>query len=160
GVEKNSIPYSSGIHSNDADVYIGYYVTGWSSSAYFNGIIDEVAIYDYAKYPSLGDDLHLGQGALNLKSQGKWITAYIEFPEGYDVNEINISSLRLNNVPAESKPIEVGDNDANGIPDLMVKFNREGVQATLSPGDEVEVTLTGVLKDGTVFTGSDTLKVK
>ncbi len=32
---------------------------------------------------------------LNLKNNGEWITAYIEFPEVYDVNNINVSTIRL-----------------------------------------------------------------
>ena len=33
---------------------------------------------------------------LNLKSKGKLVTGYIELPEGYNVNEINLESIKLN----------------------------------------------------------------
>ncbi len=98
--------------------------------------------------------------ALNLKSQGKWITAYIELPKSYDVNKINLSSIRLNNqIPIESKPTEVGDYDNNRIADLMVKFNRMAVQNILIPGDKVKITVSGKLNDGRSLEGYDTIKV-
>jgi hypothetical protein len=62
---------------------------------------------------------------LNLKSRGDWVTAYVEFPEGYDVNNIDVSKIRLNEtIPAETDPVAVGDYDNDGIPDLAVRFNR------------------------------------
>jgi len=48
---------------------------------------------------------------LNLKSKGKWITAYIEFPKDYNVDDTDISSILLNNtIPVDSSaPISIGD---------------------------------------------------
>ncbi|MBE0447824.1 MAG: hypothetical protein IBX64_06950 [Actinobacteria bacterium] len=97
---------------------------------------------------------------LNLKSRGRWITAYIELPEGYDAADIDVSTVLLNDkVPAESMPTGIGDYDEDGIPDLMVKFDRAMVKGMLSPGDAVELTVTGELIDGTPFKGSDTIRV-
>ena len=42
---------------------------------------------------------------------------------------------------------------------LMVKFDRSNVQDMLEPGDEVEVTVSGQLTDGTTFEGTDTIRV-
>ena len=103
---------------------------------------------------------------LNLKSKGKWITAYIEFPEGYNVSDINISSILLNGtIPVDmNAPTAVGDYDNDGIPDLMVKFNRTAVcQLILSKGvmvGNVTLTVSGKLYDGTEFEGSDTIRVR
>lgn len=44
---------------------------------------------------------------------------------------------------AEPWPTEIGDHDGDGIPDLMVKFDRSAVQALLEPGEEVNLTITG-----------------
>jgi len=33
---------------------------------------------------------------LNLKSEGRWVTVYIELPNGYDVSEIDVPSIKLN----------------------------------------------------------------
>jgi len=65
---------------------------------------------------------------LNLRSRGKWITAFIELPEDYNVADINVSSIMLNDtIPAELRPLAIGDYDEDGIPDLMVKFDRAEV---------------------------------
>ena len=49
--------------------------------------------------------LRVNPNTLNLKSKGKWITAYIELPEGYSVENIDLSTVLLNNeIPAEEKP--------------------------------------------------------
>lgn len=95
---------------------------------------------------------------LNLKSKGKWITAYIELPSEYSVSDIRPETVKLNNtVPAETKPTEIGDYDSDGIPDLMVKFDRGALQELLNPG-EVELTVTGKIA-GKSFKGSDKIKV-
>ena len=97
---------------------------------------------------------------LNLKSKGKVVTVYIELPVGYDVSQIEVSSIMLNSqVQAEAKPTEIGDYDDDGIPDLMIKFDKATVQSILEVGDEVEIVVTGELTDGTPFEGSDTIRV-
>ena len=104
---------------------------------------------------------------LNLRSKGKWITFYIELPKGYDVNDINVSSILLNNtVHAKRKSMIVGDHDSDGVPDLIVKFNREEVIRYILGSDTHEkrfvkanLTLTGKLDDGTPFHGSDTIRI-
>jgi len=97
---------------------------------------------------------------LNLKSKGKWITCYIELPEGHNVDDIDISTILLNDqVPAESHPTGIGDNDNDGVPDLMVKFDRSAVQQILQASDDVEIVVTGELNDGTPFEGSDMIRV-
>ena len=97
---------------------------------------------------------------LNLKSKGKWITCYIELPEGYDVADIDVSTIMLNGqVPAESKPTAIADYDSDGIADLMVKFSRSAVQNILPPEGEAEITVAGELADGTAFEGKDTIRI-
>jgi streptogramin lyase len=91
---------------------------------------------------------------LNRKSKGKWVTVYIWFLEDYDVSDIDISTVLLNGVvPAEEHPTSTDE----GI--LMVKFNRSFVIDILAPGDSVEITITGVLPDGTLFEGTDYIRV-
>jgi len=101
----------------------------------------------------------LDPDTLNLKSKGKFVTVYIELPPGYDVGQIDVSSILLNGtVPALSRPTQVGDNDSDGVPDLMVKFHRTAVQEILTVGEEVGITIRGEIA-GIVFEGSDTIKV-
>jgi hypothetical protein len=97
---------------------------------------------------------------LNLKSKGNFITAYIELPGDYDPSNILLSTLMLNDsVPAELHPADVGDYDSDNIPDLMVKFPRSEVQAILGVGLQVEVTVSGEYSDGTLFSGTDKIRV-
>jgi len=109
---------------------------------------------------------------LNLRgSYGKWITAYIELPEGFNVQEINVSTILLNDtISAELKPTAIGDYDNDTIPDLMVKFDRQRViNYIMSHVDlarlyeegfmEITLTITGHLYDGTPFQGIDTIKI-
>ena len=112
--------------------------------------------------------------ALNLKSKGRWITVYIELPEGYSAADINVSTIRLDGVvPPETnvkygfvKDPEVRDRDGDVVPELMVKFSRDAVirhirdiyGATGQKFSTVALTITGEVA-GTSFEGSDTLKV-
>ena len=111
----------------------------------------------------------INPNTLNLNSKGKWITAYIELPEGYNVVDIDVDTVLLNGtVPAEAKPTEIGDYDGDGITDLMVKFDRQDVIDELideldewdwgtTYSDEITITLN--LDDGTAAEGSDTIKI-
>jgi len=96
---------------------------------------------------------------VNLKSKGQFTTAYIELPTGYNVGQIDVSTVRLNGVlSALSKPTQVGDYDKDGVPDLMMKFDRASVQAILTAGEHVKITISGQV-NGILFEGSDTIKV-
>jgi hypothetical protein len=96
---------------------------------------------------------------LNLKSKGEVVTVYIELPNGYDVNDIDVSTIRLNGVvQALTKPTNVGDYDNDGVSDLMVKFNRSEVENILSVGDEVAIAVIGKI-NSSVFEGVDHIRV-
>lgn len=98
---------------------------------------------------------------LNLKSKGKWVTVYIELPvgHGYGVSMIELASITLNDqVQVEAKPIEIGDYDSDGIPDLMVKFDRAQVSEILKAGEQT-ITLAGCLADGRLFAGTHVIRV-
>ena len=51
------------------------------------------------------------------------------------------------------------DQDGDGNEERMVKFDRSQVQSILEVGDSVELTITGLLFDGTAFEGSDFIRV-
>jgi len=97
---------------------------------------------------------------LNLASQGLWITGFLEPPAPLAASDIDISSVRLNGtVPVDpAAPTALGDHDSNGVPDLMVKFNRIAVELTLAEGDNVPLNVTGSLGNQP-FQGTDYIDV-
>lgn len=130
--------------------------------------------------PAIQATVDVDPNTLNLKSEGNYATAYIELPEGFDPGEIDVSTVTFEDVlPAMPSPADVGDYDSDGIPDRMVKFNRAGVisllsgseesslwlsergedTAPLNHGDEFEVTVSGYLADGRMFSGADVIRV-
>ena len=109
--------------------------------------------------PTIPAEMDFDPDVLNLRTRGGVVTAYIELPEGYDVGQIDVSSIRLNDtVSALEWPYEVGDYNDNGIPDLMVKFDRRAVHEVMDVGEAVEITITGEV-DGIPFMGVDTIRV-
>ncbi len=105
------------------------------------------------------DSLLLKEGG-----HGMWITAHIGFPEGYDVNNVNVSSVMLDVMGSH---VPVSKSDIQGDI-LMVKFDRAMVTSFLwsmvehmSPHvkSAVTLTVTGSLNDGDTFEGSDTINV-
>lgn len=134
---------------------------------------DGIAVTDMGAYEYyvkiLAATVDIDPDTLNLKSKGKWVTAYIELPrDDNKVGNIDCSTIRLEGeIPAISCdwPVEsvVGDYDDDGIPDYMVKFDRQAVIDYLAlmganDGDQVELTLTGKVGE-TPFEGSDSITV-
>lgn len=113
---------------------------------------------------------------LNLKSNGEWVTAYVELQSGNDVGQITEVMLYVPTgtdsytiVYKVETPSNVGDYDGDGVPDLMVKFDRSLVIDALGTVDvsedvsgnveEVALTVSGFVLES-AFTGSDIIKVK
>jgi hypothetical protein len=99
---------------------------------------------------------------LNLNSGGKVITVYIEPPEGYDVTQIDVSSIKINRViPASTRVTETDDFDGDGVLDLMVKFEKASVVSLFReeelPGFFI-LELSGTLND-ICFRGADVIRV-
>jgi len=129
----------------------------WDGDGNGDAVVD-IGADEYYRFTATVD---IAPDVLNLKSKGKWITVYIEFPQNYDLADINVSTIKLNDtVSAELKPASIGDYDDDGILDLMVKFDRGEVTSILEAGDYVEVKISGELNDGTKFNGTDYITVK
>ncbi len=126
----------------------------------------------FLRYLSISAGIDIDPDTLNLKSNGNWITAYIELPDGYNVLDIDIESIVLT-IDTDKfyvvldAPFQVDDYDNDGISDLMVKFDRTAIVNFLDIADEVtetgngeimEFTITGTIA-GTTFRGSDWIKV-
>ena len=106
---------------------------------------------------------------LNLTSNGKWVTVFIEMPEGYDVHDIDGSTVLLNDevsaylgkegwAKADANDGNIMDHDGDGISERMVKFEMESVKQILAVGDEVEITISGLV-DGIGFEGTISIRV-
>jgi hypothetical protein len=117
----------------------------------------------------LNATIDIDPDTLNLKSNGKWITCYIELPSGYDPRDINASSILLNDtIPPElntkygfvkSESSYIMDHDNDTIEERMVKFQRSAVQEMIGEGSEIVVlVVTGLLDDGTEFEGIDVIR--
>lgn len=108
---------------------------------------------------SLDSTVDIDPDTLNLSSKGSYITAYIELPNFYKAEDINVSTIKFNGqIPVLSSPTGIGDYDNDGIRDLMVKFRRDEVQRTVTVGKN-KVIVSGNLNDGTMFAGKSVLNV-
>jgi parallel beta-helix repeat protein len=123
--------------------------------------------YSYrVQYMRISATIDIIPNTLNLGNKAEYVTAYIELPEGYNVNDINVSSISLNKtIPVDLSALTaIGDYDNDTIPDLMVKFDRTAVcNFILSEGFmtcNVTLTVSGKLYDGTMFEGSDVIRVR
>jgi parallel beta-helix repeat protein len=90
---------------------------------------------------------------INLASKGNWITCYIWLPEQFNVADIDPNSVFLEEqIKAEEFLVDEQKQVA------IARFNREELRGIISTG-EVELTITGQLKDGTIFEATDVIKV-
>jgi len=124
--------------------------------------------------PSFVAIIDIDPDTLNLKSKGQWVTAYIQFPEGYNSEDIDAITILLNETiqPVLDPKYDfvtnsseyLVDHNNDGIIERMVKFNRTQVaEYILSKGimhGNVTLILIGQLTDGTLFEGSDIIRVR
>ncbi len=111
-------------------------------------------------------DVDIDPNSLLLKDggHGKWITVHIKLPDGYEVNNINMSTVVLDLMGYK---VLVSKYEIEGDV-LMVKFDRGEVINFLwpmiehmSPRVKQKVTLTvmGNFYNGDIFEGSDLIDV-
>jgi len=112
--------------------------------------------------PTLQTTIDIKPDMLCYKSKRQNIACYIELPEGYDANNINISSIRLNDeVAVKKNRLKIGDYDDDGVPDLKIKFKINLIKKSINWDEEkTELKITGQFTDGTFFEGYDTINLK
>ena len=104
-----------------------------------------------------------------FKWEDRWVTCFIELPEGYSVKDIDSTTVTLEGVSAhvgkdrwakaESNFWNTRDWDWDRAKERMVKFDREAVEAALTTTGKVTVTVTGKLPNHVKFVGTDTIRV-
>ncbi len=99
--------------------------------------------------------MDINPDTLNLKSNGKWVTVIITFPDDISADDVDIESLELE---VDGKSISaLWAIAGEGV--LMVKFSRDALKEIVDGLGEVEIQVSGDLGGGGSFRGSDTIKV-
>jgi hypothetical protein len=107
--------------------------------------------------PTIAAKVFIVPRFINLKSNGKWLLAFIELPKGYKAKNVNLSTIMMNGtVPLEGKAMIIGKRW------LLVKFDRSEVISLILSNTHsktkfmtVTLTISGKLSDGSMFQGSD-----
>jgi len=117
------------------------------------------------------ENIDQGNGKGKIKKGGVLPVAIVG-TASFDVTEVDVSTLLIEGVQPLRNSYEdvatpvTGDNDEcacttegpDGILDLCLKFSRREIAAVMGPlekNDVVELTLTGILLDGSTFEASD-----
>jgi len=111
----------------------------------------DMGAYEYS--PPIPAEARIIPRTINLASKGNCITCYIWLPEQYNVADIEPNSVFLEG-EIQGEPLYIDEQQQVAI----TKFSREEVQGIISTG-EVELAITGQLKDGTIFEATDIIRV-
>jgi len=129
-------------------------------------VTPELAVPLSATSTTLGAEVDVNPDTLNTRSRGRYMTVYIELPAGMDPNDIDPTTVTLTYggtvlTALAFPPPGVEDYDLDTVDELMVKFSRRDLIAAVSGGGNqtVELSVAGVLQDGTAFDGTDSLRV-
>ncbi len=116
----------------------------------------DMGAYEYECSPPVPAEVRIVPRTINLASKGKWIAAFLWLPEGYDVTEI--ADIDSHNIllEYEIEPEQFFVDEEKQV--VTARFSREKVQPILEVGD-IELTISVQLTDGTVFEGTNVVKV-
>jgi len=90
--------------------------------------------------------------------RSRWVTAWLEPPPPFLVAEIDLATVRVNDISLPPGESTVGDRDRDGIPDVELQLDRAALERTLGAGAEATVTITGRI-GRRQFSGSDVIRV-
>jgi hypothetical protein len=129
---------------------------GGDSGAHSNLIIANAAAWAAGGISAIPSDVDLEPQSLNLDSNGNWVSYKVySFPDNpeYTVDDIDITSVQVENVDADLKFGTLNNNKFIGKVDRLLVEDAIG-----SPGEDIEVKVTGKLNDGTAFEGKAIIK--
>jgi len=137
------------------------------------GVLQVFRFPVHIEIPAIAAEVDIKPESLQKKSEGQAVTVFIELPQGYDVADIDVGTIRLclGTFPCDAgwvapdgapgaKP-KVGDHDGDGVSDLKVTFDRASVVALLGnvePPATITLTVSGKV-DSHIFAGSDTVRL-
>jgi len=105
------------------------------------------------------DHTDFDPNTLNLSSRGKAVRAALQLPPAYDPHAVVISSVStLESLFAEPSPVSFEDRNRDGVPEIVVRFDRESFARLLPEGDQIPVTVTGEVADTVWFTGTGQIR--
>jgi len=113
-----------------------------------------------SKALTLAATVDIKPNTLNLNMKGRWITVYIGLPEGYNLTDIDESTIMLEGLFSPE-----WSNIEDGM--LMVKFDASSVINYLwdrlyhmgVKRGSIELRVAGQLMDGTQFSGNDKITI-
>jgi hypothetical protein len=130
--------------------------------------------YNVLEPPTLPTTTDVVPDTLNLHGRGRWIAAYIQLPEEHNPEEVDATTILLNETIQPVLDLQYGfvtdsseylvDRDGDGILERLVKFNRTEVASWICDDlgiqyGNVTLAIAGELHDGTPFEGIDKIKV-
>ncbi|HUW17876.1 MAG TPA: right-handed parallel beta-helix repeat-containing protein [Sedimentisphaerales bacterium] len=141
------------INAGDPTFAAGPGETDIEGSARVSGTVVDIGAYEYAV--AISATVEIEPETLNLKSNGKWISCRITLADTYDITNVDLSAITLNG--KLSAAWSVTDKYAGK---LLVKFDRAQVQEMVKVEESpVSLVVSGKLNDGTVFEGTDTIRI-
>jgi hypothetical protein len=106
------------------------------------------------------DLFQMEPATLNLQSNGNTVKGMLQFAAGIDPQEVVLESVRLNGMLPPLVPrTSFEDGNGDGRLELILKFDRQSVQALLPEGQAVPVTVTGEVRDRTWFRATAILRI-
>ena len=106
-------------------------------------------------------EVKIAPKTLNLEISGNWIRCTIKLPSSYDIADVNTDSIVLSKEIDLSGGIGPAWSSINLEENKMLfKFSRYETKEMLKDVEgPVELFVSGILKDGTEFGGSDTIRI-
>jgi hypothetical protein len=101
---------------------------------------------------------------MNTKSMAKAMKARIGFPPEYSVAMIDVTTVTLTvdgqTFPAKPSPATIGSHGPDGLPTLLLEFERRDVCSALGDADgQVQMIVEGELTDLIEFYGTDDVEI-